>query len=439
MSSKYVVRLLVALELIILGGVIIHAPLTVWLGSIYPQDLILFKVWKEALMGVCLLLICVLVTQRQQWKVLLSDTAMRLAAAFAALHVLLLGWMPQSLAVATAGLLIDLRFILFFVIVYATLKLYPAYRQLFIAVGIGGAVVVLGFAALQITILPADILSHIGYNSNTITPYLTVDLNHEFIRVNSTLRGPNPLGAYAGACLALIAAFVTQQHRKVSRLNVVLLVVLTICGVAALWASYSRSAVVAAVIMFIVVMAAAGVRRISRNWWIGISVVLFAAIGGLIAVRDTAFVSNVVLHQNPAGGSAHKSDDGHVSSLQGGVEMLTTQPLGDGIGSTGSASLRSDQPVIIENHYLFIAHESGWLGLGLFLWLFGLIIVRLWHRRDEWMALGLLASGIGLASIALLLPVWADDTVSIVWWGLAAVALVPAVKGKKNGKKRTHN
>jgi hypothetical protein len=33
-----------------------------------------------------------------------------------------------------------------------------------------------------------------------------------------------------------------------------------------------------------------------------------------------------------------------------------------------------------------------------------------------------LASGIGLALIGLLLPVWVDDTVSIVWWGLAAIA-----------------
>jgi hypothetical protein len=55
-------------------------------------------------------------------------------------------------------------------------------------------------------------------------------------------------------------------------------------------------------------------------------------------------------------------------------------------------------------------------------------MIRLWQRRTDWLALGLFSSGIGLALIGLLLPVWVDDTVSIVWWGLAAVAI--AKKGK---------
>ena len=101
------------------------------------------------------------------------------------------------------------------------------------------------------------------------------------------------------------------------------------------------------------------------------------------------------------------------------------QPLGAGIGSTGSASLYDDDEggVIIENQYLYIAHETGWLGLALFVAIFGLIMVRLWRARDDWLALGAFASGVGMALIGLLLPVWADDTVAIVWWALAATAL----------------
>jgi hypothetical protein len=72
---------------------------------------------------------------------------------------------------------------------------------------------------------------------------------------------------------------------------------------------------------------------------------------------------------------------------------------------------------------LFIAHEAGWLGLLLFIAIFGLVMVRLWHARADWLALGVFASGIGLALIGLLLPVWVDDTVAIVWWALAAVAI----------------
>ena len=97
--------------------------------------------------------------------------------------------------------------------------------------------------------------------------------------------------------------------------------------------------------------------------------------------------------------------------------------MGAGIGSTGSASLLGTEPVIIENQYLMIAHEVGWLGLALFAVLYTYILWRLWQYRRDWLALGLWASGIGLAIIGLLLPVWVDDTVSIVWWGLAAVSL----------------
>jgi hypothetical protein len=102
---------------------------------------------------------------------------------------------------------------------------------------------------------------------------------------------------------------------------------------------------------------------------------------------------------------------------------MIRQPLGQGIGSTGSASLFSSSPEIIENQYLFVAHETGWLGLALFSGISILVLIRSRERRADWLALGVFASGIGMLSIGLLLPVWVDDTVSIVWWGLAAISL----------------
>jgi hypothetical protein len=55
---------------------------------------------------------------------------------------------------------------------------------------------------------------------------------------------------------------------------------------------------------------------------------------------------------------------------------------------------------------------------------------RLWARRADWLALTLFGSGIGLSVVGLLLPVWVDDTVSIIWWGMAAVILA---KGEMHG------
>ena len=80
-----------------------------------------------------------------------------------------------------------------------------------------------------------------------------------------------------------------------------------------------------------------------------------------------------------------------------------------------------------------MAHEVGWLGLIAFLALLGLVIRRLWQRRNsDSLALGLLASGVALSLIGILLPVWVDDTVSIVWWSLtAAVIASPLARTKK--------
>jgi len=152
-------------------------------------------------------------------------------------------------------------------------------------------------------------------------------------------------------------------------------------------------------------------------------VVVFAILGGLLLGRGNSFVSNVLFHENPSGGSSVSSNEGHVESLQTGMSRLIRQPLGGGIGSTGSASLYGHSPLIVENQYLFIAHEAGWAGLVVFLLIFVGVLHRLWERRQDYLALGVLASGVGLALIGLLLPVWVDDTVAIIWWGLAAVAL----------------
>src|SRR5690606_22490851 len=132
-------------------------------------------------------------------------------------------------------------------------------------------------------------------------------------------------------------------------------------------------------------------------------------------------------------GSPISSNDDHITSLIDGTDRMLRQPFGAGIGSTGSASLMGDSPLIIENQYLFIAHEVGWFGLVLFLVLFGLILQKLWQQRSDWVSLGVFASGIGLACIGMLLPVWADDTVAIIWWGLAATAIA---SGGNNARRK---
>ncbi|MFZ1301803.1 MAG: O-antigen ligase family protein [Candidatus Microsaccharimonas sp.] len=419
----------IALLLVVFAGIVVHAPFSVGFTTLWPNYDLLIKSWKEILLGVAILILSVLLTVHKRWNIL-KDPLLLCIAAFAALNIVLIPLFFTGVESSLAGVLVNLRYLLFFVLVYVALTLYPQFIQLFIKVFIAGALVVLVFAILQVTVLPHDILTHIGYSETTIMPYLTVDQNTDFIRINSTLRGPNPLGAYAGIVLVLLVAFWLQgDHRKVRRP----MGVVTILGagsIIALWASYSRSAVLGVVVALVIVLFVAVGKKLSKTVWIALAVVALVIGGSLVAFRETSFVSNVILHEDPSEGNDVNSNDGHAESLIDGTHRLLRQPLGGGIGSTGSASLLGDSPLIIENQYLFVAHETGWLGLGLFVAILWLLFSQLWKGRKDWFVLGVFASGIGLSLIGILLPVWVDETVAIVWWGLAAIALVRYRKGK---------
>ena len=419
---SFIDKLFIGTLLLVFGGIVLHALISVGLSTLFPDFTLLIKSWKEIFLIFAGLLVIMILIRRRAWRIL-KDPIVLLIAAFAALHITLIPLSNSGSASVIAGLMIDLRYLFFFVLVFIAMKLYPGLRRPFIVTFVVGALIVLIFALLQVFVLPPDILKYIGYNETTIVPYLTVDLNMDYIRINSTLRGPNPLGAYAVIILSALLAFWLRGNHKEFKNPMGVVAIIGIGSVVALWASYSRSALIAAVVAVVIILALTIGRKITKKVAAIMFAVLIILAGAFVAVRETDFISNVILHENVTEGNEVNSNDGHIASLQDGVDRLVHQPLGSGVGSTGSASLYSLEPVIIENQYLFVAHEAGWLGLGLFLYLFWRVAKALWRQRKDWLAVAVFASGIGLAVIGLLLPVWVDDTVAIVWWGLAAVVI----------------
>lgn len=433
MKSRRIEQILAGILLTIFGGIVLHAPLTVALGTLLPSYAVLVKSWKELLMLLATGLAVYLVTKKKLWSEFRKDILFWLIAGYAVLHFLLLLPFWTGVNQTLAGLAIDLRYILYFGLVYTLLWIAPRFLKLFMTVGIAGGLVVAVFATAQVFVLPKDILANIGYVKNeTIAPYLTVDENPDYVRINSTLRGPNPLGAYAVIILSLLTGYLLKGRQKELNHHTWIAAILFVGSVVALWASYSRSALLAFVIALGLMLTIVYRHTLRPVHWVGATLIIGAIVGGLFFAKDSSFISNVLLHENATTGADISSNEGHIDSLGDGLARLARQPLGAGVGSTGSASLFGDNGVIIENQYLFVAHETGWLGLGLFLAIIGVIMNRLWAKRDDYLALGVFASGIGLFIIGLLLPVWVDDTVSIIWWGLAG-----AILGGSDGKQRT--
>jgi hypothetical protein len=422
--------------LLIMGLIVIHAPLTVYFGTQFPQIAGIIKAWKEMLMLTALVLLAVDYTRRRAWLAASKDKLVWLISGYATLHLILAAMYHLPANAIIAGLMIDLRYIAYFALVYLFLRSYPAYKESFLRIAMTGAAIVVGFAVLQL-VLPHNFLAYFGYGDATIQPYITIDKNPAFVRENSTLRGPNPLGAYAIMVLCGVATYWIAQRKKLNDNTRTTFIFFAVAGLISLVVSYARSAWLGAAVALIAVFAIKnkGVVTWRKAGYIaGATVVIGALVYG---ARDTSFVQNALIHNNPTTGASVDSNTQHLDSVTGGLTSMAAHPLGQGVGSTGSASLFTDSPTVVENQFLFVAHETGWLGLALFIAITSVVLARLWRKRSDWMAFAAFTSGVGLIVVGMLLPVWADDTISIVWWGLAAVILATGKEthGKATNKK----
>jgi hypothetical protein len=419
----------------IFGLVVFHAPLSVWLGSVIPEYTLLIKAWKELLMLCIALLLLLSLSYHRILKKVFGDRLIQLICGYILLHLITLAFFEGNQQQIIAGLMIDLRYIAFFGLVYIASRFLFLPRRYVLWTFVGASGISLLFAVLQITILPRDVLQYLGYSKDTIQPYLTVDRNENFVRINGTMRGPNPLGAMM-MMWTICAGVFAAMHRTFTHKKWWLFLLLYLMLGLTLWSSYSRSAVLGLCVSVVTAVVVWHGIRLPRSFYLIFASLAVISVISFMTLRDSHFFQTVIFHTDPGEGNMVDSDEGHANSLRDGMQRALAQPLGAGIGSTGSASYFSDQPVVIENQYLLIAHEVGWLGIVLFLIIFGLVLYRLaLQSKKDWLAMAMVSSGVGLAVIGMILPVFADDTVSIIWWGLAGLALGSYYQRKRHDKK----
>lgn len=421
-------RALNSLIIVILLLVPFHAILTVWAASIVGHYTLL-RLWEEVLLlliGIgSVYLLCV---EKELRKIIFGSWATKLIALYIGVQLV---WGLAAYAThhvdAKAlgyGLIVNVRFLLFFLAAWRAALHVPALHTRWPRFVFWPAVVVVVFGLLQYFALPYDFMKHLGYSASTIYPYETINHNVHYIRIMSSLRGANPLGAYMVVVLGVLAAFYLRAKKKQ-----LWHILLGVGGVLALVLSFSRSAWIGAVLTGLVLLWL-GLRteRARRILLAGVIACGLAAIGAVLAFRNNASFQNAFFHTSDTSTIAVSSNQGHESALKSGVRDILYEPLGRGPGTAGPASVYNDHPGrIAENYFIQIGQETGWIGLALFLAINIVVGKLLWLRRSDPLALGLLAALVGVSFVNLLSHAWADETLAYIWWGLAGIALARTV------------
>jgi hypothetical protein len=319
------------------------------------------------------------------------------------------------------GLLVNLRYLAFFLVTWALSLRLSKLRNSWQKIVIWPAIFVILFGLLQIFILPHDFLKHFGYSLSTIPAMETINHNSNYIRIASTLRGANELGAYLILPLTLMFMFLLRNKKPSWKQGIFLL-----AGLITLLFSFSRSAWLGAILSLGFILLNSDLARKHRKYLAIASVSLLLIVGGLfIGLHNNKSFQNYVFHTQTNSTVKSTSDQQHSSALKTGLKDVVHQPLGRGPGSSGPASFYNHTERNPEDYYLQIAEEDGWLGLAIFVLITLGVGYILWLRREDPLALFLLACLIGIAVTNLLMYAWADDTLSYIWWGLAGIAMAP--------------
>ena len=409
-----------------------HAFFTSWAANNFGH-LDLFRIWKEIILALMLPPILLLAWSRNDTKHFLKHSLIvRLFLAYVLLHIILGLWALHNHNVNKTALLysliVNLRFVGFFIITYIVASHNMFLKKHVVKILIIPAAIVVSVGLLEKLVMPNSFLAYF-YGHKTIPPYLTVDGNSKIQRVQSTLRGPNPLGAYSVLVITAFTAFIKQRYLKFILVAATLIV---------LFYSYSRSGLIGAFISVWLLAWWMLLKSHHRLWLISSAIVIGLLVGGAFyALKSKPIAQDTFLHTSSTSGSPITADKSRLTSLRSGMHDVFHEPLGRGPGTAGPASFRNipHPPRIAEDYYLQIGQEVGVLGIAIFLAINVLVAKQLWLKRQEMLAKVLLASLVGITFVNLVSHAWADDTLSYIFWGLAGICLAPVIISDRHKQK----
>lgn len=198
--------------------------------------------------------------------------------------------------------------------------------------------------------------------------------------------------------------------------------------------SYSRGPVVA------LAAGAAMMILASRNWKLGVSLVLVGCLGlGMLAASgNTRFLDRLATATNPTEDASFNVRTGYITQY---APEIARRPFGFGINTSGGGALRvsggeavrnSVVGVPTDNYYFKVALEMGWVGLGLWLWICAAAMFHAYrvYRRTEDPELKAIALGCLSVLFALLVGAFSNDIIAqkpiseFFWLSLGLIALI---------------
>jgi len=408
-----------------------HAFLSVWVGSsLNVFDAI--RLWKEVLILILLSGCAVLIFRDKGLRTELSQNwIFRIGIIFCIwiTGMSLWGYLQGSVGIEAAayGLTIDARPILFLLVAFIAARSYSRNDDLPLYIILPASVVII-FGLFQLFI-PADFLRHFGYGIQTLPAFQTVDNKAELVRLQSTLRGPNPLGAYL-----VVVGLITLSYRRMKRSLWYLFLGSLIV---VLYSTYSRSAWLGALLgLFVYFTLIIKNPRVRAYLYAACGIFIIVASLTVYTFRNNDFIQNVFFHTNERSKAALSSNTVRFESLRSGLAVAAREPFGKGVGAAGPASTHNTKNVahINENFFLQIAEEAGWMGLLLFSAFLVMVIRSLFILRSDPFACALIASFVATSAINMVSHAWADDTLAYVLFGITGIYLASKNSTKSEKK-----
>lgn len=389
-----------------------HAFLSVWLGSITHHQAII-QAWKEVLLLVLAVFGVVLLWREPEARDRLRSWPVLIAGLFAGIAVLVTVLTRPSLTTIAFGAKTDLEFLVAFML--AAIVARPWLEKRLVPAITIPAVLVVGFGLLQVYVLPPTFLTHFGYGPATIVPFET--LGSAALRFPSTLGGPNQLGTYL-ILPAVLAALLAVRRRRWWWL------LLPAGAVLVLIHTYSRAAwlgALCAVVVIVLGLMPTRARLIAAGVIGGLALVAALLIDRLVKAGSS--LRNYILHSSTAPG-VQSSDTQHLSSIQQGLSLTLSRPLGHGLGTAGPTFFHTGHGIIIENYYLQLSYETGLAGVVIFILLLAASARELAHRAVHHdLAGATLAALVGVSVTSLFLPAWTDSSTALIIWTAAGAAI----------------